>query len=381
MIRNKASLTGASFASMLFVGIGSTIIGAADRNIGLTPYQIGILMAVENLGFMLAVILTGALSDVYEKPKILLFGSLILAAAFYTFYISGIFSVNLIIMFFIGAGIGSYEGVTDAMLLDIHSKKEGLYINVNHFFVTFGSLIITLYLIFLQMNWRRAVTQSGIAVSLLVVLFLLSKLETKNNPQEKLTERIKFLAGERAIGVLFFATICAVGMELGSVSIMTTYLMEFRGFNQITSKIALLIFHSGIASGRLLIGYFSKKHHISSFIALLFGSGILFLGVLFFTDIGQYTYILIFFSGMTISSLLPLIITLAGLLYKKHSGTALGIIKFAIPIGGSLIPFLLSMVTRLVSFKASLALFPFVALAGFSVLMLNMRHLKLTDRI
>ncbi len=380
MIRSKSALTGALFASMLFVGIGSTIIGASARNIGLTPYQIGILIAVENLGFMLAVILTGALSDVYEKPKILVVGSLVLAVAFYTFYISGIFSLNLIIMFFIGAGIGSYEGVTDAMLLDIHSKKEGLYINVNHFFVTFGSLMITLYLIFLQMNWRHAVTQSGIAVSLLVVIFLFSKLETKNSSQEKLTERIKFLVRERAVGVLFFTTICAVGMELGSVSIMTTYLMEFRGFDQITSKIALLVFHAGIASGRLLIGCFSKKHHISDFIALLLGSGILFLGILFYTDLGKYTYVLIFFSGMTISSLLPLVITLAGLLYKNHSGTALGIIKIAIPIGGSLIPFLLSMVTKLASFRASLALFPFFALAGFAVIMLNMGNLKLADR-
>jgi len=380
MIRSKTALTGASFASMLFVGIGSTIIGAAARNIGLTPYQIGMLMAVENLGFMLAVILAGALSDVYEKPKILFVGSLVLAAAFYTFYISGLFPLNLIIMFFIGAGIGSYEGVTDAMLLDMHSKKESLYININHFFVTFGSLMITLYLIFLQMNWRHAVTQSGFAVSLLVVTFLFSKLETKNRSQDKLTERIKFLIRERAIGVLFFTTICAVGMELGSVSIMTTYLMEFRGFNQITSKIALLIFHSGIASGRLLIGYFSKKQHIPAFIALLLGSGVLFLGVLFFTDLGQYTYALIFFSGMTISSLLPLVITLAGLLYKSHSGTALGIIKIAIPIGGFLIPFLLSMATKLFSFRVSLTLFPFFALAGFTVLMLNMGCLKLADR-
>jgi fucose permease len=379
MIRNKTVLTGASFASMLFVGIGSTIIGAAARNIGLTPYQIGIMMAVQNLGFMLAVVLTGALSDVYEKPRIILGGSVVLAAAFYTFYLSGIFGVNLVIMFFVGTGIGSYEGVTDAMLLDIHNRKEGLYINVNHFFVTFGSLIITLYLVFLQMNWRRAVTQSGIAVSLLVIIFLFSKLETRGDSQEKLPERIKFLAGERAIGVLFFATICAVGMELGSVSIMTTYLMEFRGFNQITSKIALLIFHSGIASGRLLIGYFSKKRHISTFIALLFSSGILFLSILFFTDTGKYSYVLVYFAGMTISSLLPLIITLAGLRYKNHSGTALGIIKFAIPIGGTLIPFLLSMVTRLISFRASLTLFPLTAFVGFIVLVLNMKNLKLTE--
>jgi len=61
----------------------------------------------------------------------------------------------------IGVGIGTYEGVTDTMLIDIHPQKESLHININHFFVTFGSILITVYLIFLQMDWRNAVTNLG----------------------------------------------------------------------------------------------------------------------------------------------------------------------------------------------------------------------------
>ena len=92
---------------MFFLGVGAAIIGAAARNIGLTPFQIGLLIAVQNLGFMLSVIITGALSDTYEKPKLLFFGSLILAVSYFTFYLHNSFILNLFIMFFIGAGIGS----------------------------------------------------------------------------------------------------------------------------------------------------------------------------------------------------------------------------------------------------------------------------------
>jgi len=60
------------------------------------------------------------------------------------------------IMFMIGAGIGTYEGVTDAMLNNIHPERESMHINIDHFFVAFGSIVITVYLIFLQMNWRNA---------------------------------------------------------------------------------------------------------------------------------------------------------------------------------------------------------------------------------
>lgn len=370
------ALTISSYVSMFFIGVGTTIVGAAARNIGLSPYQIGLMLAVQNLGFILSVIISGALSDAYEKTRILLVGSIILAAAFYTFYLTGLFQVNLLIMFFIGIGTGSYEGVTDAMLLDLHKKNESLYINVNHFFVTFGSLMIALYLIFLQMNWRHAMTHSGIAVSLLVVFFTFCKLEKSREFTCRLSERIKFLIRERTVSILFFATICSVGIELGSIGIMTTYLMEFRNFNQVTSKIGLIIFLSGIASGRLLIGYFSKKEHIPGFIALLFGSCAVFMSALYSINLEKFTYVLIYFTGMTVSALLPLIITLAGLTYKEHSGTVLGIIKIAIPVGGTLSPFLFSMISKYSSFRISLMLFPFIALAGFLVLIFHVKGLK-----
>ncbi len=371
MIRNVNALTSASYTSMFFLGVGSTIIGAAARNIGLFPYQIGLLLTVQNVGFILSVILSGALSDAYEKTRILFAGSAVLALSFIFFYLSPSFHTNLFIMFLIGAGTGTYEGVTDAMLLDIHRKKESLYINVNHFFVTLGSLMITFYLIFLQMNWRNATVQSGIAVAGLALLFLFSRTGRGRRSEEPLSSRLKFLLGEKAVGILFALTICTVGIELGSVGIMTTYLMEFRGFNQVTSKIGLLIFLGGIASGRLLIGFFSKKNQIPRFIVLLFGSASIFMAILYFTQTGTATFGVVFFTGMTLSALLPLIITLGGLMFKEMAGTVLGIIKIAIPIGGILIPFLLSVASKYASFRTSLLLFPLISASGFFIMFLN----------
>ncbi len=361
---------------MFFIGVASTIIGAAARNIGLEPYQIGLFMTVQSMGFMLSVIVSGALADTHDKTNILFAGSSILAVAFIIFYLSKAFSINLLIMFFIGIGTGTYEGVTDAMLIDIHDRRESLFINVNHFFVTLGSLLITLYLIFLQMNWRRSSTQSGIVVALLAIFFLLARLEGGKRVSEGLRQRLGFLMRERAVGILFTITIFAVGIELGTLGIVTTYLMEFRGFSQITSKIALAIFLSGVASGRLLIGFFSKKRQIPFFIMLLFCSACILLAVFYFTDPGNYTYVIIYFTGMTFSALLPLIITLAGLMYKEYSGTVLGIIKFAIPIGGSLIPFTFSMLSKYASFKTALSLFPVVAAAGFLTLALSWKQFR-----
>jgi len=379
MIRNVKAITASSFLSMFFLGVGAAVIGAAARNIGLSPFQIGLLIAFQNIGFMFSVIISGSLADTYDKTRLLLFGSLILAASFFTFYTRTSFVLNLIIMFFIGVGIGSYEGVTDAMLLDIHREKESLFININHFFVTIGSLMITLYLVFLQMNWRRSMVQSAAAVFLLALFFAFTKLPADKAGVESLSRRLGFLRRQKVVWLLFIATICTVGFELGSVGILTTYLMEVRNFNQVTSKIALIIFLSGVGTGRILVGIFTKKEQIFRNIILLFALSTIFGICVYFIDAGNLTYVFVFFTGIATSSLLPLVITLAGLTYKDMSGTVLGIIKIAIAIGGILIPFLFSIISKYVSLKAAIGLFPAIVFISFLILLFNKKSFRTVD--
>ena len=191
MIRSPALLTASSFLSMFFLGVLITIVGAAAKNIGLVPYQIGLLITSQNLGFIISVAAAGILSDIYEKPRLLMFGSALLSLSLFAFYATPHFGLNLAIMFFIGVGIGCFEGVTDAMLLDLHKRRESLIVNINHFFVTLGSLVIAAYLIVLQMNWQRSLIQSGIVVAVLAVIFLLSRLATRNVSSSSLIDKLR----------------------------------------------------------------------------------------------------------------------------------------------------------------------------------------------
>jgi MFS family permease len=381
MIRNPRAITASAFLSMFFLGVSATLVGAAARNIGLLPYQIGLLMTAQNLGFMLSVSVSGALADTYEKPRILLIGSLVLGFSFLSFYLTQLFWINLIIMFFIGVGIATYEGVTDPMLLDIHTKQQGLYINVNHFFVTFGSIIITVYLLFLQMNWRNAVVQSGIVVLLLAAFFALARLERKQAQAVPYFERLRLISQERILIALSFAMTLAVGVEIGSISILTTFLMELRSFSQVTSKLGLIVFLSGMASGRLLLGFFTRRERLPQAILALFGLSLLFFTGLYFLNLGEWTYIAVYLAGISLSALLPLMITLAGLLYPDIAGTVLGAIKIAVGLGGIVLPFLMSLLAKSVSFQASLFVFPSVLLLAFLVLFLELRRVGSTERL
>lgn len=373
MNTNIKALTASAYLSMLFLGMVNALIGAAARNIGLTPFQIGLFLTIQNVGFMIGVLIAGALADSYEKPRILFVGSLVLAVSFFTFYLTGMLWLNLVIMLFIGLGVGSYEGVTDPMLLEMHDENQSLHININHFFVTFGSIFITVYLIFLQMNWRTSLTQAAIAVLLLAVFFAFARLKNKRSQTGDYLERLRILSSERLVVVLFVATMLVVGVEIGTAGIVTTFLMEMHGFTQVTSKIGLLTFMGGIALGRLLIGFFTREDQIARYILLLFGLATVFFGLMVTLRLGQWSYITIFLAGLAMSALLPMLITLAGQVYPEMAGTVTGSIKVAIPIGGILIPFMLSLITSRASLQSALLVFPLALLLAFLLLWLELR--------
>ena len=364
MIRNYKFITASSFLAMLFMGVGSSLIGAAARDIGLTAMQIGVLIAVQNLGFVFSVTISGALADTRSKPKILVIGSTILGISFLTFYLVPSFPVNLAIMLLCGIGLGTYEGVLDAMLLDLHAKRAGLFININHFFVTLGALAIAVYLIFLRTNWRTSVVQSGIIILALAVVFGFTRLKPVVRMQAGYREKMRILAKEQGILLLFIVAILVVGVEVGSVGILSTFLVEVHGFDANAAKFALVVFLAGIATGRLLIGFIVKLKQVLRYVAVLLALGVPCFSVLYFVDLGHWTYLVAFLAGITLSALLPLILTFAGSLYKEMAGTVLGTIKVAIPLGGIIAPFLMALIAGSVSTQASLIIFPLSLLAS-----------------
>jgi fucose permease len=354
---------------MFFLGVSGALIGAAARNIGLSPFEIGLMIAIQYVGFVLSVAVAGALADTHEKPKIMLVGSLILAASLLTFYVTEIFWVNLAIMLLIGVGVGVYEGVADAMLVDLHTRRVSLHINVNHFFVTLGAIVIAVYLTYLQMNWRIAVVQSGIIVLLLAVYFGLTRLKVKQKTSEPYLDRLKILSRERIVIVFFLLAILLVGVEIGTIGILTTFLMELREFTQVTSKIGLTIFLVGMASGRIFVGFFSRREQIVNYLFTLFALSFVFFAILYFVNLGNWNYVLVYLAGAAISAQLPLVLTLGGLLYPGIAGTVLGTIKIAIPLGGILTPFVMSIIARSTSLQTSLLVFPVSFLVGLLLLL------------
>jgi MFS family permease len=369
MIRHRGVLTASSYLSMFFLGVGTAVIGAASGSIGHTPYQTGLLISVQNLGFIVSVLASGTLADSSDKARLMSAGSFLLAVSFFLYYRWPAYSVNQLIMLFIGVGIGSYEGVADAMLLGIHERRQGLHISVNHFFVTFGALGITLYLIFLQMDWRRSMVQSAVVVCALALLFLFSRAGTGTGAGMSIRQRAKFLSTQGVLAVFLLLAVFGVGIELGLTGLLPGFLRDLRGYSLVQSDAGLVIFLGGIAAGRVLLRLLTSRVRLLLMIRWLFAAATVFSAVLFFVPLPPgWTIAALVLTGAGVSSLLPLLITLTGTLYRDMSGTALGIVKLAVPLGGIVVPFIVSVVSRWGFFQLALGIFPVLAAAGFIVL-------------
>jgi len=377
LIENKGLITGASYASMFFLGFGTVVIGAAAGNIGLTPSQTGLLVSAQNIGFIIAVLASGALADAHDKARLMFAGSLVLAVSLLFYYMWRPYPLNLAIMFFVGIGIGTYEGTADAMLLGLHAKRQGMHISINHFFVTFGCLAITLLLIFLQMDWRWSMTVSAAIVFALALLFAFSRAGAGSPGTPKLGARLAFLRTQPVLAVLFVMAVCGVGIELGLTSFLPGFLLDLRGYDLVTSKIGLLLFLGGVAAGRVVFGLISSRVSILPLLAGLFIAATVTSFVTFFV-VMPAPLAMVFFvlSGMSISCVLPLLVTLAGRLYSDMSGTALGILKLGIPLGGIVVPLVLSMMARWTTFAVSLGIFPLLAFIGVILLLSNARMIR-----
>jgi fucose permease len=239
--------------------------------------------------------------------------------------------------------------------------------------------MIAVYLTYLELNWRNSLVQSGVIVLLLALFFAFTRLQNRQKQAEPYIQRLKILTRDRVVVVLFVAAVLVVGVETGTIGILTTFLAEMRGFSAFTANGGLIIFLMGMAIGRLLVGFLSRNEQLVQITIGLFGLGFVVYLVLFLINFGALTYIAVFVAGLALSALLPLMLTIAGLLYPEIAGTVLGALKVAIPVGGMILPFLMSMIASQFSLQAALLLYPLAFLLGFGLLLASVRLFRVAS--
>jgi MFS transporter, FHS family, glucose/mannose:H+ symporter len=340
----KVITLGAFFAFFLF-GFSDNLKGATlpvlltDLNF---DYALGgTILLLSYLGFLIATLVTGPLSDVAGKKLVIFLASAFLVVGMIGYsLVSEVWALALS-MFIMGLGLGALEVGANLIIVDLHPEDKARYLNLLAFFHGIGSMIAPLYagqMLVLGFSWRR-VYQFGAGIALLVLIyFLLAKYPRTDSAQENKLN-FKNLGKSVFSGqiILFFVSITVyVAAEIGIGAWLVEFLQKVKLQPVSQSTLYLALFFGTITMGRFIGSFFVSR---IGYLKSLFYAG---LAAAISVSIGIFASaelaILLPLSGFFFSIIFSTITAAVSDLHQENQGTILGLLFTFAGIGGMLGP-------------------------------------------
>ena len=340
----RAITIGAFFAFFIF-GFSDNLKGATlpvlldDLSFSYT-YG-GTILLLSYLGFLIATLVTGPLSDIMGKKAVIFLASTCLLIGMLGYSVASSFFMLSVAMFIVGLGLGALEIGSNLIIVDVHRENKGRYLNLLAFFHGLGSMIAPLYagqMLVLGFSWRSVYQFSLGLVLLLLVYFLLTKYPRVENSQENKIDFKKI--GKSAFSarmLLFYAGITTyVAAEIGIGAWLVEFLQGAKAQSVSQSTFYLALFFGTVTAGRFIGSFFvSRIGYIKS---------MLFAGVIsvFFVGIGAFTSpalaVFLPLAGFFFSIIFPTLTAAVSDIHQENQGTILGLLFTFAGVGGMLGP-------------------------------------------
>jgi fucose permease len=271
------------------------------------------------LGFVIATLLAGPLSDLLGNRLILLAAALFIALGTVGMSNAATYALLFSAMLVIGLGMGAIEVGGNGLIVGLHPQAQGRFLNLLATFHGVGSLLAPLAL-------------------LLAILFLLTK-----GPSTTQQERHTFdWAALRRSGfsptMLFFylAIGLYVATELGIANWIVEYLIKSKGLAQTTASYYLSGFFGCIMVGRLVGSVVVERIGYLRSVWLATVGTLLCLLVALVAPPALAFFLPL--SGLFCSIIFPTLTAAVARLHPQNTGTILGLLFTAGGIGGALGP-------------------------------------------
>jgi len=296
------------------------------------------------LGFVIATLLAGPLSDLLGNRLILLAAALFIALGALALGNVTAYALLFAAMVVIGLGMGSIEVGGNGLIVALHPNAQGRFLNLLATFHGIGSLIAPLYAAWLMTgvgSWRLVFLYSLPLAIMLAILFLVTPA-----PAVAQQERHGFdWVALRRTGFsptmlgFYLAIGLYVATEIGTANWIVEYLIKSKGLAQTTASYYLSGYFGCIMVGRL----------VGSVVVERVG----YLRSVWLATIGALLCILIalvappalaFFlpmSGFFCSIIFPTLTAAVARLHPQNTGTILGLLFTAGGVGGALGPALM----------------------------------------
>jgi len=330
----------------------------------------------EYLGFLIATLITGILADRFGLKSVIILAGVFLGIGVggYSFFQSAILLSGS--LFILGMGLGALELGPNAIIVSLHHKRKGLYLNLMSVLHGLGSLVAPLFagwLLSISVSWRTIYRWDILLIALFVLIFVFLRFPKTEEKAQLDFRHIPQIAFKRDLP-WFYAAICFyVAAEIGMGSWLVTLLQETRNISVISSNQALSLFFTMMMIGRFVGAFFVQR------IGYLHSIFIMSIGGIICVTLGLFgpkeTFFLLPITGFFLSIIFPTITAAVSDINTENGNTILGVLFTFAGLGGLIGPWLIGWSSDLFGLQTGFSFnIAFMAILVISVIILLKRR-------
>lgn len=365
------------FTGFIALGMTSASLGptldqlAAQTSASLD--KISILFPLRSFGYMLGALIAGRLYDRLDGHRLMALALLLMAAMVFFTPITPVFIGLLFTLLVIGLGEGMLDVGGNTLIVWLHGKGVGPYMNALHFFYGVGALLAPL-VVGEVMNRTDSITWAYWIIALMVLPALLGILRTSSPVNPNQTDHPENASADEPGGglilllILFFILYVAAEVSFGGWIYL--YAINATGALPVTAAYITSAFWGAFTVGRLLGIPISARLRPRQILQIDFAGALLSLSVILVwpnASWALWTGTIGF--GFFIASIFPTMITFAGS-RMTVTGKVTGYFFLGATLGGMILPWVIGQFFETVSpsimtwtITASITLAIFTALA------------------
>jgi fucose permease len=363
----------ASWAGFMLIATSAIIVAICLPEISKTfstdLSEGGGMETARNFVVLIVLLLAGILAQRWGKKRFLTLGQYFIAAGLLLGSFSQNYPTLILAVMMMGIGGGFSEALLNPLIVDIHPRQSGKYLNISHAFYPVG--IMGSALLFGEMLTRgyswRLIFQFAAAGALIIAVYTtvlrFPPSEREDGSYPKLFASILKLGSFWLFAaVIFLGGSIEAALTFWSRSYVETYLSEIPR----SGAIAVVIFAAAMAIGRFLTAYLANKTSLNN---IMIGSALLGVGVSILVPLAGtlfWFYGLLALAGLAVACFWPTILAEADD-YMQVNTTILMVLLACVGIVGfGLTPWIIGLIGDSSELKSGFAIIPllFIGLVG-----------------
>ena len=323
------------------VAIGGAVLPQLAVTFKMSNSLSGFFLAIPSIGFTLAGLTGGWLSEQIGLQRLLALSAVSLTISLGLGSIAPVVTVILLAAMLIGFSGGFLEVGSNGLIASLYHDKASSQLNLLHMFYAGGAIISPLCVGFFIANtfsWRaNYILAAGLVLILVFVLYRLPHTQDVEVSHINVSEMLHLLTRPTVLRA-WFAIIFFTSAELGLSTWLVTYFQKVKGFPPVIASASLSVFWIAILAGRAVNFRLPGTLSLTAVIRLeILGSIV----SVFIILLGRYPlliYMGTFLDGLFMAGLFPNLMAYASHNSSDSIGSISGITLFGAGIGMTLGP-------------------------------------------